>query len=160
MKAKKLLMILLIISTIKTGAFSQVIPDSSNMNIQIKVNKDTSGNYVRYDSTVVITWHSDNFTPLNADSIYQHFFGDFKPFYQTDSTFAKFFDITPDQQLFDMEKEFQRMDEMFIRQMQMIMNGDFFENFDNNNEKKFTKPHNKKTSGTVKSHIDFNTVKI
>ena len=156
MKAIKVLLTILFISLLQTVGFSQIIPDSSNVNIQIKVNRDTSGNFVRYDSTVVISWQGDNQTILNSDSIFKQFFGDFKPFYETDSTFANFFDITPDKHLFDMEKEFRKMDEMFIRQMQMMMNSDFFENFDT----KPVKPHNKKTSGTVKQKINFNTIKI
>ena len=156
MKAIKALLTVLFISLLQTAGFSQTIPDSSNINIQIKVNCDTSGNFVRYDSTVVITWQGNNQAVLNSDSIFKQFFGDFKPFYETDSTFAKFFDITPEEHLFDIEKEFRRMDEMFIRQMQMMMNSDFFEEM----ETKPAQPHNKKTSGSVKQKMNFNTIKI
>ena len=156
MKAIKISLTILFISLLPIAGFSQTIPDSSNVNIQIKVNRDTSGNFVRYDSTVVITWQGNNQAVLNSDSIFKQFFGDFKPFYETDSTFAKFFDITPEEHLFDIEKEFRRMDEMFIRQMQMMMNSDFFERM----ESKPSKPHNKKTSGSVKQKMNFNTIKI
>ncbi len=156
MSAKKTLLTILFVSLLQVVGFSQAIPDSSNVNVQIKVNRDTSGNFVSYDSTVVITWKGNNSSALNSDSIYKQFFSDFKPFYEEDSTFAKFFDIKPEQHLFDMEKEFNRMDQMFIRQMQMMMNNDFFENL----ETKPTKPHNKNTSGSVKQKMNFNTIKI
>ncbi len=152
---KKILFIILLFIISLSRLSAQIQPDSTQPDVRIKVNvqRDNNGNIVSYDSTVVITW--GNGTLLNSDSLFdamiQKMQQDF-PFEQ-DSLFAKFFKPSPPS-FFDMQKEFERMDEMFMKSMQMMMMEDFFENFEknstpqNNNQKKKTINNNVKISPT------------
>ena len=157
-----MLLFVLFFSMLQIAGLSQTNINSTKPDIQIKVRRDTGRNFVSYDSTVVVTWHSGNGAVLNSDSIYKKFFGNFVPFYEEDTTFSQFFDLpsNPNDMMFDMEKEFRRMDEMFSKQMQMMLMQDFQEILPPQQEKN-KKSHNKKTSGKVNEKLSgINMVKI
>ncbi len=131
------------------SAQNQSAHTQPDVRIKVNIQKDSSGNIVSYDSTVVISWGNENL--LNSDSLFnamrlqmqQEF-----PFKQ-DSLFVKFFQSTPPS-FFDMRKEFERMDDMFMKSMQMMMMEDFFENFEKNSTPQNNKPNKKTINNNVK----------
>ena len=155
MKKMKIIIILLFISFFSTLLPAQNISNQPNVNINVKVQKDSLGNIVSYDSTVVITYGSGNF-PLNSDSLYKAFIEKFNSegFTIPDSSFFAF--PSPGRDFFDMSKEFERMDEMFMKSMQMMMMQDFFDFIEKNQQL----PHNKENKKTIKEKVKLQPAKI
>jgi len=129
MKKRGLIILILIcfLSITKTFAQNEEHTKQPDINIKVNIKKDKNGNIVSYDSTVVITWQSKNST-LNSDSLFEAMMKKMHQsfsFYE-DSTFYNFLFAKP-YSLFDIEKEFERMDEMFLKEMQSLFMNDFFD---------------------------------
>ena len=107
MKTKLLLLFISLVALVPSSLFSQT--SSPDVHINVKVKRDSLGNIVSYDSTVVMTWGKD-VSPLNADSLFNAMKNkfDFSFPFEEDSLFNTFFSKDP---FFDMEKEFRHMDE-------------------------------------------------
>ena len=159
----KKLCILLVVSLLSVYVMAQA-DTIVQPNVQIKVKKqfDNNGNVVGYDSTVVTTWHSGNFD-VDADSLYKSMmekmpfdFSVMSPDSMWINFNKNFFNISSP---FDIEEEFKKMDEMFMKSMQMMMPPPPFEN--KNFDKKNNNSYNKKTSKTIKgNYTNIQPVKI